>query len=193
MKTLSVLLIGMIWLAADGKAQSGYPLQPDSLETIETAQPVSSYLKKPSKAIIRSLTHTAVPIGLALAINAAAPPEIHLFSDEEDKNTGSLLFMLLGLSYGSFIGPSMGNLYARDYLRGFGGIALRIQGVRMMRDSTPRRAKRIGQILFFGSALYNILSGPASVRRYNRRQKLQIAPSVDPGTQVPVLSVRVHF
>jgi len=88
---------------------------------------------------------------------------------------------------GVIVGPAAGNLYAEDFARGLGGIALRTGATILFLEtfntciycetSPSEDAPAIASVLgFFGSAIWNIVTIRNSVSEYNRkaRQRVQL-------------------
>jgi len=118
--------------------------------------------------------------------------------------------------YGLVMGPSMGNFYAKDYLRGMLGVAARLAGGYLIKNATRELAGKgvakgvgwdnksvsltstkilVGEGIILGSAIYNIISSKASVHRYNRKVGYQIGmgSTYRHGKLVPMLSARFRF
>jgi hypothetical protein len=113
------------------------------------------------------------------------------------------------------IGPSFGNFYAKDYLRGMLGVAARVGGGLLMRDATREifgddvadavgwddedvsltdTKILVGGGIVLGSAIYNIISSKASVNRFNRKKGyIVLLPDVRDGKIIPMLSASLHF
>ncbi|MDX1586926.1 MAG: hypothetical protein R3222_09285 [Balneolaceae bacterium] len=165
----------------------------------------SRYLKNVSEARNRALTNTILPI--VTGITAA-----NVFENNTVQTLGSALAI-----YGLVMGPSGGNFYAEDYLRGGLGVAARAGiGYFMLLDATRELMGKevatsmtwdnkevkltdtkilIGAGAFLGTIVYNILSSKASVKEYNSSRGYQVEMR---GEQVgqnvyPALSARVYF
>lgn len=118
--------------------------------------------------------------------------------------------------YGLVIGPSFGNFYAKDYLRGMLGVAARLGGGYLLLDATRELAGNdvadglgwdnksvsltsartlIGGGIILGSAIYNIVSSKASVNRYNEQQGYVagIVPTVHQGKIIPMFTASINF
>ncbi|MDX1618355.1 MAG: hypothetical protein R3224_06185 [Balneolaceae bacterium] len=159
----------------------GFAGVPDTAET----EP-----KNPSKALGRAIGHTVVPIALGVLIVVNTSP----FDDDPLATAGGLLML-----HGVLTGPSMGNFYARDWLRGWGGVGARILSFVIIDSDRRNRELRnvLGIGLLAGSALYNIATAPASARAYNRRAGIQYGAGVlqvpGSGAAVPVLTAGIRF
>lgn len=165
----------------------------------------SRYLKNTSEARNRAVKNTILP--LVTGLTAA-----NLAKNNTIKTLGSALAI-----YGLVMGPSGGNFYAEDYLRGGLGVAARAGiGYFMLLDATRELMGKevaesmtwdnedvdltdtkvlIGAGVFLGSMVYNVLSSKASVKEFNRSKGYQVVLS---GEQVgkdviPVISARVRF
>lgn len=165
----------------------------------------SRYLKNVSEARNRALTNTFLPI--VTGITAAK-----IFENNTVQTLGSALAI-----YGLVMGPSSGNFYAEDYLRGGLGVAARAGiGYFMLLDATRELMGKevaksmtwdnedvkltdtkilIGTGVFVGTIVYNIITSKASVNEFNRSKGYQVELT---GEQVgknvyPVLSARVRF
>lgn len=134
-----------------------------------------------------------------------------LFENKTIETTGSIMAV-----YGLVMGPSMGNFYAKDYLRGMLGIAARVGGGYLMVDATRELAGDdvadalgwddesvkftdakilIGSGLILGSAIYNIVSAKASVNRYNEKKGyiIGIVPGIHQEKIIPMITGSVRF
>lgn len=164
----------------------------------------SRYLKYVDEARTQAIAGTLIPIATGMSTTL-------LFDNDTIETTGSLMAV-----YGLVIGPSMGNFYARDYLRGMLGVAARLGGGYLMLDATRELAGDdvadalgwdhssvkftdtkilIGAGLILGSAIYNIVSSKASVHRYNKKKGyiLGVVPGVFDDTIVPMITASVQF
>ncbi|NGP76193.1 hypothetical protein G3570_06090 [Balneolaceae bacterium YR4-1] len=165
----------------------------------------SRYLKNVSEARNRALTNTFLPI--VTGITAA-----NVFENNTIQTLGSALAI-----YGLVMGPSGGNFYAEDYLRGGLGVAARAGiGYFMLLDATRELMGKevaktmtwdnedvkitdtkilIGTGVFVGTIVYNIISSKASVNEFNRSKGYQVELT---GEQVgkniyPALTASVQF
>jgi hypothetical protein len=165
----------------------------------------SRYLKNVSEARNRALTNTILPI--ITGITAA-----NVIENNTVQTLGSALAI-----YGLVMGPSGGNFYAEDYLRGGLGVAARAGvGYFLLLDATRELMGRkvaesmtwdnkdveltdtkvlIGTGVLLGTIVYNVISSKASVNEFNRSKGYQVELS---GEQVgrdmyPVLSAKVRF
>lgn len=164
----------------------------------------SRYLKSVDDARSKAMYGTIVPIGLGIGTAA-------LVENATIEKMAS--FMVV---YGLVMGPSFGNLYAKDYVRGMLGAAARIGGGYLLLDATRELAgddvadglgwddKSVGlndtRVLVGGgiilaSAIYNIVSARASVNEYNENigYEVQVAPSYQGGQMVPMISANIRF
>lgn len=164
----------------------------------------SRHLKSVDEARSKAMYGTIVPVAIGIGTTA-------LLENNTLEKTAS--FMLV---YGLMMGPSFGNLYARDYVRGMLGVAARLGGAYLLMDATRELAGNdiadglgwddkevsltdtrvlIGGGLIVASAIYNIISAKASVERYNASlgYEVQVAPSYQGGRLVPMVSASVTF
>ncbi len=118
--------------------------------------------------------------------------------------------------YGLTMGPSAGNFYAKDYWRGFIGVAARLGGGYLIHDATreifgddmadivgwdDERVSLtepkilIGSALIVGSTIYNILSAEASVESYNKKESylVRVFPVIEDGKVYPFITARINF
>jgi hypothetical protein len=164
-------------------------------KTKATVSPKSS-----SKALTMALGHTAIPIAAGLGLMTIGD------SNVEGLQLASSVSLI---TYGGLVGPSMGNFYAKDYVRGGLGIAMRTVGTLMIGrgiasgmawgndDEAEGPAPggnsiAIGTALVFGSALWNILSAPSSANTYNRRVT-NFSVGYDPISKTSLAGVRITF
>lgn len=164
----------------------------------------TQHLKNVDDARSKAISGTLLPI--AMGIGSAI-----LIENKTVETTGSLLAV-----YGLMMGPSGGNFYAEDYLRGMLGVAARLGGGYLLLDATRELAGDdvadalgwdnesvsltdtkilIGSGLIVGSAIYNIISAKASVERYNAKQgyTIGVAPGVENGHVFPMLTASYRF
>ncbi len=178
------------------------------LVTVASAQPElgrSRYLKNVSEARNRALTNTILPI--VTGITAA-----NVIENNTIQTLGSALAI-----YGLVMGPSGGNFYAEDYLRGGLGVAARAGvGYFMLLDATRELMGKevaesmtwdnkdvkltdtkvlIGTGVLLGTIVYNIISSKASVNEFNSSKGYQVELSGEKvGKNIyPVLSAKVGF
>lgn len=153
-------------------------------------------------ALRQSLFNTVAP--MALGLGAVA-----LFENRTVRTVGAWMTV-----YGLVIGPSTGNFYANDYARGGVGALVRFGGAVLLRNATSEVFGRqfanllhvddksvsfgdtdvlIGSALLVGSIAYNIITGPVSVREYNRKMGYVMEMESLPGTGkvAPVLTARI--
>ena len=119
--------------------------------------------------------------------------------------------------YGLVMGPSGGNFYAEDYLRGGLGVAARAgAGYFFLLDATRELMGKevaesmtwdnkdveltdtrvmIGAGIFLGSMIYNVLSSKASVNSFNssRGYQVQVSGEQIGRRRVPVVSAKFTF
>ncbi len=147
-------------------------------------------LKRPLKALFYSLGCTFVPLGAGYLLA--------LIEDQTCQTIGGAVG-----GFGLVVGPSMGNFYAHDGLKGGLGIGMRVIGVGMITaglwdlietvieegesGSGKYSAALItgGTVLVMGSAVWNMVSAPFSARRYNARRNVLgcgIQPVKGPGS-----------
>jgi hypothetical protein len=164
----------------------------------------SPNIKNIDDARSRAIKNTIFP--LAVGIGAAT-----LFESKTIETTGSILAV-----YGLIMGPSTGNFYAKDYLRGMLGVAARIGGGFLIKDATREIMGGdvadalgwddedvrltdtnilIGGGLILGSAIYNVISSKASVNRFNEKTGAIIAvvPGFQQGQTFPMLTASFDF
>lgn len=178
------------------------------LSEVSYAQPEigsSRYLKSVSEARNRALTGTIVPVATGIVATK-------IFKSEAMQTVGASLAV-----YGLVMGPSVGNFYAEDYLRGTLGAAVRTGvGYYMLLDATRELMGKqvseslgwdnkdveisdtqviIGAGVFLGSMVYNVLSSKKSVEEFNRSMGYGMLPGVQQvgGKNVPVLTARINF
>lgn len=165
----------------------------------------SRYLKNVSEARNRAMTNTFLPI--VTGITAA-----NVFENNTVQTLGSALAI-----YGLVMGPSGGNFYAEDYLRGGLGVAARAGvGYFLLLDATRELMGKevaksmtwddkdveltdtkvlIGTGVFLGTIVYNIISSKASVNEFNNAKGYQVELGGEKiGKNVyPALTARVSF
>lgn len=112
------------------------------------------------------------------------------------------------LLYGTFIGPSAGNFYARDFVRGSSGILIRLTAAGYILkigtlttlnsayggSSSGHDLFLLGSsIAFIGSIGWNILSSSTSASEYNDRYNLSIAPVYDISNKKIGINLSIQF
>jgi len=164
----------------------------------------SNYLKNVDEARTRAIAGTLVPIALGVGMAS-------FIENNTIKKAASFAAV-----YGLVLGPSFGNFYAKDYLRGMLGVAARVGGSIMLLDATRELAGDdvadglgwddesvslgdtkvlIGSGIILGSAIYNIISSKASVNRFNKKTGYLIGmmPAFRDGQVVPLITAHVQF
>lgn len=165
----------------------------------------SRYLKNVSEARNRALTGTFIPLATGVAATK-------LFKSKSMQTVGATLAV-----YGLIMGPSTGNFYAEDYMRGTLGALVRAGvGYYMLRDATREIMGKqvseslgwdnkdvelddtsvlIGAGVFLGTMVYNVLSVRQSVNEYNnpRGYGMRLDSELVGGKTLPVLTARVDF
>lgn len=173
------------------------------------AQPETGFRIPPDarsedQALRLSLINTVFPFGLGYGAVA-------LFDHSTVQTTGAAV-----AAYGLVVGPSIGNLYANDYLRGGLGALARFGGVLLLKDATrellgDRFATAlgvddrevslgdteviIGSVLMVGGMAFNYITAPVSAREHNREMGYAVRLKRIPGTgrSAPVLTARINF
>lgn len=135
--------------------------------------------KSAERAVAYAIGGTLLPIVAGLHLNRLEGP------------IGSLGGA--GVAFGYLAGPSLGNFYGDDARRGLIGMGLRLGGGLLFAtgvvlaldeafggDRHPAAGPiMIGSLVVIGgSAIWNVTTAPASVRAYNQRRGLSIAPIV---------------
>lgn len=152
-----------------------------------------------------------------LAINNTLLPVVtgvgaaYLFKNETVRKVGASLAI-----YGLIMGPSSGNFYAEDYLRGGLGAVLRGGSGYMLIDATREimgdkvadplgwddesvsltdTKVLIGAGIFLSSMVYNVISARASVNGYNHAldYSFGISHQSIANEVVPLLTARIRF
>lgn len=164
----------------------------------------SEHLKYVDEARTQAISGTLVPISLGVAT-------VLLVENKTIETTASLAAV-----YGILAGPSFGNFYAKDYLRGSLGVAARLGAGYLLLDATREIAgddmadalgwddksvslgsarTLIGAGVILGSAVYNVVSSKASVNRYNDQigYTAGITPAIKNGQLVPMVTATVNF
>lgn len=179
-----------------------------SMQMVSLAQPElgrSRYLKSVSEARNRALTGTVLPVATGVLATK-------VFKSETVQTIGASLAV-----YGLIMGPSTGNFYAEDYLRGSLGAAVRLGvGYYLLRDATRELMGKqvseslgwdnkdveitdtrflIGAGVFLGSMVYNVLSSKASVKEFNRSKgyALRLSGEEIEGKAIPVITASLNF
>lgn len=156
------------------------------------------------KAISQAVINTVMPV-------ATGYGAVKLFDGNTVETIGATLAV-----YGLIIGPSTGNFYANDYLRGGLGALTRLGAAYMLQNATSEVFGRefadvlrvddksvslgdadiiVGSALMLGTIAYNIFSAPVSVREYNRSMgyAVEIESLKGTGRSAPVLTARINF
>lgn len=181
-----------------------YPALPAEVSAQPEIGP-SRYMKSVSEARNRALTNTVLPLVSGLSA-------VKLFRDNRVQTVGATLAI-----YGLVMGPSGGNFYAEDYLRGGLGVVARAGiGYFLLLDATRELMGKdvaesmtwdnkdveltdtrvlIGATAFLGTMVYNVLSSKASVNEFNNSKGYTVQLSGEKvGEEVfPVLSAKVSF
>jgi hypothetical protein len=160
----------------NAQLKKNYPVDSNFIAA-DSRNAIEARLKSTDKAILTSIMHTLIPAGIGTIILVGSNPSI--FGDED-------IWMVSGLfiSYGALIGPSAGNFYARDAVRGAAGIIMRTGSGFLL--STPNSQTRvIGYAIFFGSAIYNFATCGQSVKKYNERHFRSMNLSLNPKIDIP--------
>jgi hypothetical protein len=160
------------------------------------------HAKSPSKAMYMALGHTLIPIGAGIGLMAMG-----------DSNVEGLQLIsgIAVLTYGGLVGPSMGNFYAKDYVRGGLGIAMRAIGTLMVWSSIGQAMAwgnddeaegpapgetmgSVGVLLVLGSTVWNIISAPGSANAYNEKHGLSgVSVGYDPFSKKGLVGFRITF
>lgn len=165
----------------------------------------SRYLKNVSEARNRALTGTMIPLITGVAATK-------LFKSETMQTVGASLAV-----YGLVMGPSTGNYYAEDYMRGTLGAVVRAGvGYYLLLDATRELMGKqvseslgwddkdveltdtrvlIGAGVFLGSMIYNVISSKQSVDEYNGSMGygMRLDGENVGGKTVPVVTARFAF
>lgn len=188
MKNHFLFLLCSLWLYAYAQAQS----TEFNLEKVSNKKKNSRCYKSPKLALVYSLTNTIIP-----TVGGS-----YLYC-----NTGKGLLLAF---YGITIGPSIGNIYSKDYKRGFAGIGLRLfleyiilqeaigEAISLVGDgsnystTTPVHQKFIC-CMIFGSAIYNIVTAPKSAREFNFEHKFSVTPRITFSKQKIVINFSINL
>jgi hypothetical protein len=147
--------------------------------------------KSVTKAYLISAANTVLPIVIATQLNKA---------DEYGLNVPFY-------AYGFILGPSMGQVYARDVKRAAIGAGLRTAGfvlfARGLAQSISNSSKQgdleggLGLLTFVSATVWNIATTPKSVKKYNQTHGLafEIQPQLGRIGKQPVtgLTATVRF
>ncbi|MDZ7694342.1 MAG: hypothetical protein U5K69_25005 [Balneolaceae bacterium] len=160
--------------------------------------------KTEDEAVGQAVINTVMPIGVGYGT-------VQLFKNNTVRSIGASLVV-----YGLIMGPSTGNFYANDYLRGGLGALTRVGAAFLLKDATseifgPTFANALnvdneevsfgdtevllGSVLMIGTIAYNIFSAPASVREYNQQRGYALELRSLPGTgqTVPMLTAKISL
>ncbi len=153
--------------------------------------------KSPDFARSFALGNVVIPIVPGILTNL-------MLEDEFSNSIGKSLLL-----YGVFIGPSAGNFYARDFIRGSSGILLRfitagyilrIGTLSSMNSAFGGDSNSGGDILLIGSCIsflgsigWNILSSSTSAIEYNNIYNLSIAPIYDIENENIGINLSIQF
>lgn len=165
-------------------------------------------MRSEAEAVNQALINTVVPLGMGVGA-------VKLFESNTLKTFGASLAV-----YGMVVGPSTGNFYANDYLRGGLGALTRLGAAFLLQDATSEVFGSdfaealnvdngnnntpvaiedteiiVGGALMVGTIAYNIISAQASVREYNRQMGYSVRMESLRGTgqSVPVLTAQISF
>lgn len=193
----SILLYGFIL--------SARPVQAQGNPNLAANRPFQYGMeaKDPGTALAQAFSNTVLPVALGWGT-------VWLVEQPLLETSGASLAV-----YGLVVGPSTGNFYADDFMRGGIGVVARAAGAWLLRDATQEIFGRdfadalnvddapasirdtkilIGTGLFVTSIAYNLISAGASVREYNAARGLQVRADLfrSPFTS-PVPLVSAHF
>jgi len=186
-KSLGLILVLFLLMPSMVKANSMFE---------ENFKREQKKLKSESAALLGSLAATAIPSFLGWGFLTGNAEEF------------GLALTLSGL----IAGPSMGHFYANQKGRGFTGIGIRLaiilggyyltsEAIEEQHPDSELYAAIIG-IIAVGSVtlvhgIYDILTTPSSVRRYNEslknKKSLRLVPEVDPYNESYGLSIVYNF
>ncbi|MDX1637377.1 MAG: hypothetical protein R3281_05380 [Balneolaceae bacterium] len=161
-------------------------------------------VRSENEAISQALTNTIMPVAVGYG-------SVKLFNSNTIETIGSTLAV-----YGLVIGPSTGNFYANDYLRGGLGALTRVGAAFLLKDATSEIFGRefadalnvdnksvrfgdteviVGAVMMVGTMAYNIISAPVSVSEYNQSMGYAIKLHSLPGTgrTIPVVTARIQL
>jgi len=151
--------------------------------------------KSPKIAIAYSLFNTTIPTIAGM----------YLYQKNESG--------LWAVFYGVTIGPSIGNIYVKDYKRGFFGIGIRLFSELMIAQSAISHSiglmggngsyntqkgmshtQKVFTGVIIGSAIYNIVTAPKSAREFNIRQNnVSVYPIISISKKQVVLRSFINF
>jgi hypothetical protein len=169
-----VLLGGTAFAQAPGDAPLRDPAALDPPPTAKTKSTAEAYLV--------TIAATTVPI----ALSALAEPD-----DASKATTFQNALGVVGIA-GMLLGPSAGHWYLGEGVTT--GLALRLTGAAVIGGLVlgDPHANHVGVLIVGGIAgvglwetgtIWDLVTLPRSVRRYNKRQiEMQLAPMVAPGT-----------
>ncbi len=159
-------------------------------------------LRKPRVAFAMALGHTFIPIGAGLLLMTAGDSNVE----------GVQLISAVGLmTYGGLVGPSMGNIYAKDYRRGGLGIAMRVVGTAMVAHTIGKAMScgnddeaegpapdqwmgTAGSVLVLGSVVWNIFTAASSAEAYNEKHGLTgFSVGYNPSSKSTLVGVQLTF
>ena len=154
--------------------------------------------KKTSTAIALSITGTLIPVTAGLLLRSTMADKPATFGNFRDALEIRLLSELM-INVGIEGGPSSGNIYARDWGRGLSGIALRTTGLIFANSAEMPLGDAgvpIGWLMIGGSMVYNLMTVPVSVNRYNHRRKyaqLRVDPKINPWAENYGMKITIQF
>lgn len=167
-------------------------------------------VKSKAEAMQLSFINTVMPVAAGIATAG-------LFENHTVKKIGASMVV-----YGLLSGPSTGNFYASDYLRGSLGILTRVGSGILLTGVTREVFGRnvsdplgwdndhrvsftdtkilVGTALFAGSMIYNVFSSKSSVEEYNARfsmgggfSQLRVPVAQGEVRHVPVVTAKIAF
>lgn len=157
-----------------------------------------------SQAVRQALINTLLPVAVGYGT-------VELFKNNTVQTLGASLAV-----YGLVVGPSTGNFYANDYLRGGFGALARFGAALLLKDHTSElfgsefaRSLNvdnkdtsfrdtnfiIGSSLLVGTAILNVVTAPISAREHNREMgyAMQIEELRGTGQTFPLFTAKVRF
>ena len=170
----------------------------------ETGMRMPASARSEDQAIRLAMINTVFPVALGYGATV-------LFDDQSVQKVGAAVAV-----YGLVVGPSTGNFYANDYLRGGLGVMARFGGALLLQDATTElfgnkfatvlgvddrevsfndTGVLIGGALMVGGIAFNIATAPLSAREHNRSMGYAFRMQPIPGTgrTAPVLAARIRF
>lgn len=161
-------------------------------------------VRSENQAVTQSIINTLMPIAVGYG-------SVKLFKGNTVETIGASLAI-----YGLIVGPSTGNFYANDYLRGGLGALTRLGAAFLLQDATSEVFGRdfanalhvdnesvklgdtniiVGSALMVGTIAYNLVTAPVSVREYNRKMGYAMEIQSLPGTgrSAPMLTAKINF